>query len=252
MQKFGWVIGIIIFITSCQVLPTSTPMATLAPTKTAIPATNTIEPTSTSIPPTLTPVPTLVNIDFEMPSAFAPFENQFPLSIITQTSGYLLRCAFDSAQIEFGSVRLSSELEMRAWTKCYFRTPDDRIDYVIVPIYIVNQKACKEFIPFYSESQDIGACSSGFTPHALEVVVPKWLKIVTGTDQTKVYIFGVGFGSALSNTDTSQVFFRSAINEITSSNLDKFASTGDTGVLIKVGTVSHYLPAYDYLYDMFK
>lgn len=253
MKKSVLLISLVFFLTSCQAMTSSESTATPAPANTTTPAaTSMIEPTSTSVPPTLVPTATLVNIDFEMPASFAPYENQFPLTSITETNGYLLRCAFDTSQIERGTVSLSSEVEMRAWVKCYFHTTDKRTDYVIAPIYVVNQKTGKQFMPFYSESQDLPPGGHGYSTKALEKVVPEWLNYVTGTDQPKIVVFGIGFGSTLSSTDSSQQFFRPVIEKINASDLDKFSSTGDTGVLINIGTLSHYLPAYDYLYDMFK
>jgi hypothetical protein len=129
---------------------------------------------------------------------------------------------------------------MRAWVKCYFHTIDKRTDYVIAPIYVVNQKTGKQFIPFYSESQDLPPGGHGFTPQALEKVVPKWLKFVTGADQPKTVVFGIGFGSTLSATDSSQQFFCPVINKIDSNDLDEFASTGNTQVLMKVGAITDF------------
>jgi len=263
MKKIVLVIGLFFLLASCQALPISEPTATIAPTNTIIPATatSTIEPTYTPVPPTLTPVPTLVNIDFEMPTKFSSFENQFPLSTITQTNGHILRCAFDSAQVEIEEIRVGN-LEVRSWVKCYFRTPDGRTDYVNFPFQVGNYENQTWFIAFGMETTDPGGpnpriCfpqnSCGFAVRAFNNgIIPKFIKMYSGTDKPQTYIMGLGFGTKLSAADLSQKFFQPVINKLETDNLDKFASTGDTSYLPQFGKIEHFLPAYDYLFDMFK
>ena len=263
MKKTILVIGLFFLLASCQALPISKPTATIAPTNTIIPttATSTIEPTYTPVPPTLTPVPTLVNIDFEMPAKFSSFENQFPLGTITQTNGYILRCAFDSAQVEIENVRVGNS-EVRAWVKCYFQTLDGRTDYVIFPFQMSNYENHTTFLIFGMETTDPSgpnprSCNSqdscGFAVQAFNNgIIPKFIKMYSGTDKPRIYIMGLGFGTKLSLADLSQNFFQPVINKLETDNLDKFASTGDTSYLPQFGKIENFLPAYDYLFDMFK
>jgi hypothetical protein len=265
MKKFVLVIGLFFLLVSCQSMSVPASTATPVPTNTIIPptATNTTVPTPTPIPPTLTPVPTLVNIDFEMPEKFTPFENQFPLGTITQTNGYILRCAFNSAQVKIEKVRVGN-LEISYWVKCYFRTPDGRTDYVNFPFQVANYENQTWFIAFGMETTDPSApnpktCSSqnscGFAvsaPGFPNGIIPKFIKAYSGTDKPKTYIMGLGFGTKLSDSDLSQNFFQPVINKLETNNLDKFASTGDTSYLPNFGKIEHFLPAYDYLFDMFK
>lgn len=263
MKKIILVIGLFFLLTSCQALPVSEPTATIALTNTIIPttATSTIEPTHTPVPPTLTSVPTLGNIDFEMPAKFSSFENQFPLSTITQTNGYILRCAFDSAQVEIEEIRVG-DLEVRSWVKCYFRTPDGRTDYVNFPFQVSNYENQTWFIAFGVETTNPSApnpkiCttqdSCGFWVQAFKNgLVTELIKSYSGTDEPRTYIMGLGFGTKLSTADLSQNFFQPVLNKLETNNLDKFASTGDTSYLPNFGKIEHFLPAYDYLFDMFK
>ena len=252
MKKFVLVISLFFLLTSCQAMTAPESTATPAPTNTIIPATatSTIEPIPTSVPPTLTTFPTLINIDFEMPVSFAPFENQFPLSIITQTNGYILRCAFDTAQLEYGSIMLSDGLEMRTWVKCYFRNPDNRIDYVSIPIYINRGKTSTQFFTLAGGLDD-AASNTGFRGDGLKAMNKSILKIVTSTDKTKTLILGAGFGFQISSSDAKQNFMKPIIDGIDSEAITQFAINGDTSGLPKYGVVEHFLPAFDYLVDMF-
>ena len=228
--------------------------ATPTPTNTIIPVTttSTIEPTSTSVPPTLAPTPTLVNIDFEMPEAFASFENQFPLSTITQTNGYILRCVFDSAQLEYGSIMLPDGLEMRTWVKCFFKSANDQLDYVNLPIYINSSGTSTEFFSLSGGINNQVGTNTGFRGNGLKVMNGNILKIVTGTDKTKTLILGAGFGFQTSSSDAKQNFMKQIIDSIDSKAITQFALNGDTSGLPKYGLVEHFLPAFDYLVDMFK
>jgi hypothetical protein len=263
MKKIVLIIGLFFLLASCQTLSISEPTTTITPTNTIIPATatSTIEPTYTPVPHTLTPVPTLVNIDFEMPALFSPFENQFPLGTIAQTNGYILRCAFDSAQVEIEEVRVD-DLEVRSWVRCYFRTPDGRTDYVNFPFQVSNYENQTWFIAFGVETTNPAApnpkvcltrSSCGFEVLAFKNgLVPNFIKLYSDTDKPGTYIMGLGFGTKLSAADLSQNFFQPVMNKLETDSLDKFASTGDTSYLPNFGKIEHFLPAYDYLFDMFK
>ena len=263
MKKIVLIVGLVFLLAACQPARAPEPTATLLPTKTTVPitATNTIKATFTPIPPTFTPAPTLVSINFEMPEKFTPFENQFPLSVVTQTDGYILRCAFDSAQVEIENVRVGNS-EVRAWVKCYFRTSDGKTDYVNFPFQMSNYENHTTFLIFGMETADPGApnprsCNSqdscGFAVQAFNNgLVPKFIKSYSGTDKPNIYVMGLGFGAKLSASDLSQHFFQPVINRLETANLDKFASTGDASYLPNFGKIEHFLPAYDYLFDMFK
>jgi hypothetical protein len=254
MKKIVLVIGLFFLLVSCQSMSAPESTATPIPTNTIIPptTTNTVEPTSTPVPPTLTPIPTLVNIDFEMPVAFAPFETQFPLTKINQFDGYLLRCALDGVNFHIGQINLDTNIEMRAWTACYFKTPDNRIDFVNVPLYIVRPETGLQFVTLSQEPQHLPGGQIGyigFSLKALEKVIPSGIKIVTGNNGKKSFVFGVGFGTP-SSADISQNYMSPLVSKYLSNIAIEKLSNGDTSGLQTVDGIEHFLPAIEYLVDM--
>lgn len=262
----------LVLLAACQASPTPVPTHTPASTSTVLPIqststskptlTSTVEPTVTPIPPTETPAPTLESFEFEMPAAFAPFENQFPLVTTNQTDVYLLRCAFDSAEIVYDLIVIEP-FEIRSWVRCYFRTPDGRIDYVNFPWEVVNMGDRTWYmstaIEQGGELPNPRACrpeveyQCGNSVVALEKALPLHISVLSGTDKPKIYVIGLGFGYPRDNADLSQNFMYPLIEKTTNADvLDEFARTGNASVLPTYGDVEHFLPSFDYFYDVFR
>lgn len=221
--------------------PTATQMEpTIAPTDTPAP-TATLEPTNTPEPTIFAPTQNPDAI-FNMPTAYKQFEAQWPLVDIQETDGHILRCAVDTANLQYGEVSLPGGLIMKSWAKCYFTTSVGTTDYVNVPIYVEDPQNNKKFMTFAVEPSDLPEGAGYLIPALKKALESSYLPAVLGTPQLGVKVVGASFDPDPSQQITQgQKFFTRVSQGLDTSGFDDFAKNGDTSKLPTVGSVDHLL-----------
>lgn len=215
--------------------PTVIPTATTAPTLTP-----TLEPSATQTPTrTATPLPI---VDFDMPAAYEPFADQWPLGQIEQTDGHILRCAIDTAELQYGEITLPGNLIMKSWAKCYFITADGRTDYVNIPIFVEDHLNKKMYLVFSTGPSRLPG--TGYLIPALKKGIEEgWLPIAINTPELGVWVVGVSFvPNAAEQVTVGQQFFEKVYDGLDMSDFARFAESGDTGGLPSVGGMDHFIP----------
>ena len=240
-----------ILLTSCAPAPGPVSTATVPPAPTA---TQTPQPSATFTPaPTATPMPTSTAtaeptcIAFDLPSAYQPFEAQWPLALVEQTGGYILHCAIDTGKLQYAEIRLPGGQLMKSWTACYFTTPQGKTDYIHIPIFIEDHQVKKMFLIFSTGPSRLAG--SGYLLPALKKSIEEgWLPYAAGTKTPGIFVVAVHFNvDASSQVTPGQEFNLPLFRAMDTTGLADFARTGSTANLPALEGMDHFLPA-DALY----
>lgn len=212
------------------VIPTATATPTLAPT---------LEPSATQAPTkTATPLP---SIDFDMPDSYEPFADQWPLAQIEQTGGHILRCAIDTAELQYGEITLPGNLLMKSWAKCYFTTADGRTDYVHIPIFVEDHLNKKMYGLFSTGPSRLGG-TGYLIPAVKKSIEEVWLPYAMSTRELEVRVVGASFVPDSAELVTvGQQFFKKVYDGMDMSGFASFAEAGDTGGLPSIGGIDHFI-----------
>lgn len=221
--------------------PTQSPI--LAPTTVPVTETTVITPTeiATVEPP---------GVAFELPAAFQPFAAQWPLVLINQTGGHILRCVLDTGDLNYAEIALPGGQIMKSWTACYFSTPQGVVDYVNIPIFTEDHQAEKMFGTFSVKPSRLPG-SGYLLPAAKKSIEEGWLPIATGNKDPDIYVVAVSFDPDASDQMTpNQEFYLPLLRAIDTSSFAEFALTGNTKNLPAVEGIDHFLIADALIFDI--
>ena len=221
--------------------PTQSPI--IAPT--TVPATETLVITPTDIA-----TAELSGVSFELPAAFQPFAAQWPLVLINQTGGHILRCVLDTGGLNYAEIALPGGQIMKSWTACYFSTPQGTVDYVNIPIFTEDHQAGKMFGTFSVKPSRLAA-GGYLVPAVKRSVEEVWLPYATGNKDPATYVVAVSFDPDASDQMTpNQEFYLPLLRAIDTSSFAEFALTGNTKNLPAMEGIDHFLIADALIFDI--